>query len=54
MILNRSQSQKFIVMTLDDRKLLYVYRYKTTKEMWDTLEMTYELSPSIKLELINT
>lgn len=37
-------------MTLDDSKLIYIYNCKTAKEIWDTLEMIYEVSPSIEQE----
>lgn len=40
--------KSFIVMSLDDIKFLYVYNFKTAKEMWDTLEMIYGVSSSIK------
>lgn len=41
-------------MSLDDSRILYFYNFKTTKEMWDTLEIIYEVSPSIEREEMNT
>ena len=47
------KAKNFLVMTLDDSKLLYIYNCKTTKEIWDTLEMIYGVSPSIEQEEMN-
>lgn len=34
-------------MSLDDSKIYYVHYFKTTKKMWDTLEIIYVDLPSI-------
>lgn len=47
------KDNNFLVMTLDDIELLYIYNYKTAKEIWNTLEMIYGVSPSIDQEKIN-
>lgn len=41
-------------MFLNFNKLLYVYNFNSAKEMWDTLEMSYKVSPSIEQERMNT
>lgn len=43
-----------MVMSLDDSHFIYVYNCKTAKEIWDTLEMIYGISPSIEQEEMNT
>lgn len=40
-------------MSLDDTKIFYVHHCKIVEEMWDTLEMKYEDSPSIEQEEMN-
>lgn len=41
-------------MYLDDSEILYVYNCKIAKEIWDNLEMIYEISPSIEQKEMNT
>lgn len=41
-------------MSLDDIKLYDVRHCKPAKEMWDTREVIYIISPSIKREKMNT
>lgn len=41
-------------MSLDDSKLYYVHRYKTTNEIWDTLEMVYRALLNTEEEKMNT
>lgn len=41
-------------MSLDDNKIYDVHHYKTSKEMWDTLEFIYKVSPSIERKKMNT
>lgn len=48
------KTKNFIAMSLNDSKFHYVYRCQTTKEIWDSLEMIYRVSPSIKQEKMNT
>lgn len=40
-------------MPLNDNKLLYVHHCKISKEIWDSLEMIYGVSSSIKQKEIN-
>lgn len=47
------KAKNFLVMTLDDSKLCYTHRCKTSKEIWDTLEMIYVVLPSNKQEEMN-
>lgn len=48
------KTNKFLVTSLDDSKLFYVYNFKTAKEMWDTIEMIYRVSSSFEQEEMNT
>lgn len=41
-------------MSLDDSIFYYVHHCKNVKEMWDTLEMIHEISPSIEQKEMNT
>lgn len=41
-------------MSLDDIKLYYVHRCKTSKKIQDTLEMIYGALPSIEQAKMNT
>lgn len=41
-------------MPLDESKLIYVHNCKIAEEMWDTLEMIYEVSSGIEQEEMNT
>lgn len=38
------KTKNFLVMYLDDKQLLYVYNWKSAKEICDTLEMIYGVS----------
>lgn len=40
-------------MSLDDSKFYHVHKCNTAKEIWDTLDMIYRVSPSIELEKMN-
>lgn len=48
------KTKNVIVMSLDDSKFFYVHNCKTTKEMWDNIEMINEVSPSVEQEEMNT
>lgn len=48
------KTNNFLVMSLYDSKILYVYNCKTAKEMWDNLEIIYGVSPKVKQEEMNT
>lgn len=41
-------------MSLDENQFFNVHTYNSTKEIWDTLEIIHEVSPSIKQEETNT
>lgn len=41
-------------MYLDDNQFFYVHKCKSTKKMWNTVEMIYEVSPSVEQERMNT
>lgn len=42
------ETKNFLVMSLDDINLIYVYNCKTAKEIWNTFEMIYGVSPNIE------
>lgn len=41
-------------MSLNENKFLYVLKCNSVQEMWDTLEITYGVSPSIEHDGMNT
>ena len=41
------KTKNFITTSLDDSKIYYVHHFKTTKKMWDTLEIIYVALPCI-------
>lgn len=47
-------TKSFLVMSLDDNNLLYIYDCNSTKEIWDNLNMIYGVSWSIEQEQMNT
>lgn len=48
------KTKNFLIISLDDIKLYHVHLFKTSKEMWYTLEMIYGVSPSIEQKKMNT
>lgn len=48
------QIKNFVVISFNDNQFLYDHNFKSTKEMWDTLEMIYGVSPCIKQDKMNT
>lgn len=48
------KTKNFLVIFLNENQFLYILKCNSAKEMWDTLEMIYGLSPSIKQNGMNT
>lgn len=44
------KTKNFLVMSLNDSKVLYVYNCKSSEEIWDTLKIIYGVSSSVEQE----
>lgn len=48
------KNKNFLDISLDDNQLFYVHNCNFAKEMWNTPEMIYGISPNIELQRMNT
>lgn len=48
------KTKKLLVMSLDENKIFYVHNWKSSKQMWDTLEMINMVSLGVEHEKMNT